>query len=53
MLEYFNGLQPATLYQDEDEEKVAAVNDETDMLDSLTGIPVLEDELLFAGKLLL
>jgi len=34
--------------EDEDEEKVAAVNDETDMLDSLTGIPVLEDELLFA-----
>lgn len=25
-----------------------AVNDETDMLDSLTGIPVVEDELLFA-----
>merc|ERR1719354_228961 len=31
---------------DVEEEKV--VNDETDMLDSLTGIPVQEDELLFA-----
>ena len=29
-----------------DEEKVA-VNDETDMVDSLTGLPVEEDELLF------
>ncbi len=25
-----------------------AVNDETDMLDSLTGIPLSEDEILFA-----
>jgi len=30
------------------EEEKAAVNDETDMLDSLTGVPVDEDELLFA-----
>jgi len=30
------------------EEEKVAVNDETDMLDSLTGIPVSEDELLFA-----
>jgi len=30
------------------EEEKVAVNDETDMLDSLTGIPVAEDELLFA-----
>ncbi|XP_023345305.1 nuclear export mediator factor NEMF [Eurytemora carolleeae] len=33
--------------EEEEKEKVV-VNDETDMLDSLTGIPVLEDELLFA-----
>ena len=30
------------------EEERAAVNDETDMLDSLTGLPVPEDEILFA-----
>merc|ERR1719431_113315 len=30
------------------EEEKVAVNDETDMLDSLTGVPVAEDELLFA-----
>lgn len=30
------------------EEEKVAVNDETDMLDSLTGVPVGEDELLFA-----
>jgi len=30
------------------EEEKVAVNDETDMLDSLTGVPVVEDELLFA-----
>jgi len=30
------------------EEEKVVVNDETDMLDSLTGIPVSEDELLFA-----
>ncbi len=30
------------------EEERAAVNDETDMLESLTGIPHLEDEILFA-----
>ncbi len=30
------------------EEERVAVNDETDMLDSLTGIPLSEDEILFA-----
>ncbi len=30
------------------EEERAAVNDETDMLESLTGIPHPEDEILFA-----
>ena len=30
------------------EEERAAVNDETDMLESLTGLPVPEDEILFA-----
>ena len=30
------------------EEEKVAVNDETDMLDTLTGLPVQEDELLFA-----
>jgi len=34
--------------EDEEEEKAPVVNDETDMLDTLTGIPFPEDELLFA-----
>jgi NFACT protein C-terminal domain len=32
----------------EDERVAVAVNDETDMLDSLTGLPLPEDEILFA-----
>jgi len=40
--------KPAGPVEGEVEEEKAAVNDETDMLDSLTGMPVVEDELLFA-----
>lgn len=34
--------------EDEEEDKAPVVNDETDMLDTLTGLPLPEDELLFA-----
>jgi hypothetical protein len=47
---FFSGIAKSVFLLGEPhlEEERAAVNDETDMLESLTGIPLPEDEILFA-----